>query len=114
MARTAIPLSDRLDKIVADSIRTESGCLLCQLSTNLKGYPQMRLQDRSLRLVSRVLYEKEVGPIPPGMLLLHSCDTPACIELTHLRPGTPKENMDDMWKRGRARPQGRSYGVPNG
>lgn len=41
---------------------------------------------------------------PGDLLVLHSCDTPACVNPAHLRLGTPKDNADDMWKRGRGRP----------
>ena len=42
-----------------------------------------------------------VGPIPPEAILLHSCDTPACVRPDHLRPGTRRENSQDMISRGR-------------
>lgn len=31
----------------------------------------------------------------------HSCDNPACVKITHLFPGTHKDNMADKVKRGR-------------
>lgn len=55
------------------------------------------------RKAHRVSYELEVGPIPVGMKLLHSCDTPACVRPDHLRPGTHTENMADMYAKGRGR-----------
>ncbi len=33
--------------------------------------------------------------------ILHSCDNPACINMKHLRLGTPQDNVDDMTDRGR-------------
>lgn len=36
-----------------------------------------------------------------GQLVLHSCDTPACIEPTHLRLGSNKDNSVDMVQRDR-------------
>lgn len=34
-------------------------------------------------------------------LVLHSCDTPACVNPTHLFIGTQLVNMRDCWKKGR-------------
>ncbi len=42
------------------------------------------------------------GVIPDGHDLLHSCDTPACVNHAHLSVGTHKENMADMVEKGRA------------
>jgi uncharacterized protein YerC len=52
--------------------------------------------------VHRASYETFVGPIPPGAMILHSCDNSACMNPAHLRPGTHQQNMDDMRTRGRA------------
>lgn len=41
--------------------------------------------------------------IPQGQFILHSCDNPKCCNPAHLRVGSPKENMDDMHSKGRAR-----------
>ena len=35
------------------------------------------------------------------LMVLHSCDTPNCINIDHLRAGTHQENMDDKMERGR-------------
>lgn len=37
-------------------------------------------------------YEIFVGPIPIGMMILHLCHTPRCVNPEHLRPGTGTEN----------------------
>ena len=41
--------------------------------------------------------------------ILHSCDTPACINIDHLRAGTNQDNVDDREERGRGRTNGNEY-----
>ena len=43
----------------------------------------------------RFVYEQHNGPIPKGMVIMHTCDNPPCINIDHLRLGTHKDNCDD-------------------
>lgn len=49
----------------------------------------------------RFSFELSNGPIPEGMLVLHSCDTPPCVRFTHLFLGTHLINMRDKLAKGR-------------
>lgn len=46
-------------------------------------------------------YELEHGPVPKGLLVMHSCDTPGCVRPDHLSAGTQKENRVDCKQKGR-------------
>lgn len=49
----------------------------------------------------RVAYEQAHGQIPPGMVVMHSCDNPPCVNPDHLIIGTQSENVRDMYHKGR-------------
>lgn len=59
----------------------------------------------------RFSYQQFKGKIPDGMIVCHSCDTPACVNPEHLWVGTYQDNSDDCHKKGRNR---QSRGNPNG
>lgn len=54
-------------------------------------------------IVHRYVYSRLVADIPPGMLVLHRCDNPPCVNPAHLFLGTHQQNMDDMKAKGRSR-----------
>jgi hypothetical protein len=55
----------------------------------------------TLKRAHRVSYETFVGPIPPDLHCLHSCDNPACVNPDHLWLGTNQENISDKVRKGR-------------
>lgn len=76
------------------------GCLIFTGCLNEHGYGSVKVNGKT-KLAHRVAYEKAHGPIPKGLVVMHSCDTPACIEPSHLSVGTQQQNVDDMIKKGR-------------
>lgn len=52
-------------------------------------------------LSHRVSYEIFNGSIPDGMVVMHMCDMPACVNPSHLMCGTQGDNMRDAFRKGR-------------
>lgn len=42
------------------------------------------------------------GKIPKGMIVMHACDVPLCVNPAHLAIGTVKDNQHDSRAKGRA------------
>ena len=82
------------------------GRLVCwewTLNRSPSGYGKLFWYGKHMRAsrVSWMLSNKR--DIPEGMFVLHKCDNPCCIRPSHLSVGTPKENSEDMVRKGRAR-----------
>ena len=75
-------------------------CLLWTGYVQSGGYGQVEVGGRMM-LVHRLAWQQERGEIPPRMLVLHNCDNPLCIEISHLKLGTHKDNAADMIARER-------------
>lgn len=84
-----------VDKSHADGCWLWTGCMA------RSGYGRIHINRRDFR-AHRVAYEKAVGPIPEGLILLHSCDNRRCVNPAHLIPGTRLENNQDRDAKGRA------------
>ena len=64
------------------------------------GYGFIKTGGGSLKLAHRMSYLMSKGNIPDGLCILHSCDNPSCVNPSHLRSGTYKENHMDSVIRG--------------
>lgn len=67
---------------------------------NVGGYGRIRV-DGQQTTAHRFSYELHYGPIPDGMLVCHKCDTPACVNPSHLFLGTNLDNIQDRTQKGR-------------
>ncbi len=77
-----------------------SGCLLWLGAPVRDGYGQLSVNGRLIR-AHRLAWEVAHGPVHPNLCVLHSCDTPACINPAHLFVGTRLDNARDRKAKGR-------------
>lgn len=80
----------------------DNGCWIWQGTNNGK-YPTFHILGAG-RLVyaHRLSLELFTEPIRDGNVVMHTCDTPLCVNPAHLVQGTQQENMLDKTAKGRA------------
>ena len=82
-------------------VRDPNDCWLWIASKTTHGYGFFRSRSSNLG-AHRVAYELTTAcEIPPGVLLCHRCDTPACCNPSHLFEGSQADNMRDASRKGR-------------
>lgn len=64
------------------------------------GYGKIKTSKGHL-MAHRYSFEIHKGCIPDQMIVMHSCDTPLCVNPLHLSVGTHQDNEDDKKKKGR-------------
>lgn len=88
------------EKIKANTEITPEGCWRWMKSLGSHGYGNIGTGGSRNETAHRVSLEVFKGPIPEGMMALHSCGNRWCCNPDHLRPGTTKENIEDAKKDG--------------
>jgi hypothetical protein len=102
MVYRAKPLAERFWPKVA-VIDDDDSCWEWLRAKDPNGYGKIGVGGKSdgWQFTHRVAYELQIGPIPPGMDVLHTCDNPGCVRGKHLFLGTQSTNMQDMASKGR-------------
>jgi hypothetical protein len=85
-------------KILSCSTKLPSGCILwtagCRVRKQIGNYGSIYVpSEKRSRLAHRVAYQIFKGAIPKSRILDHKCNQTMCINVEHLRPVTPKENV---------------------
>lgn len=75
------------------SIDPKSGCWLWNRAL-VGGYGCVSVRGKKIK-AHRWSYRLARGPIQRGLVVMHICDTPACVNPGHLRLGTQVENVLD-------------------
>lgn len=94
------PLEERFWRFVEKS----DGCWAWTGNKSRAGYGRISIGPKTLGYVqahrlSWELHQKQ--KIPDGMVVMHKCDNPNCVNPEHLSIGTYKENTLDMISKGR-------------
>lgn len=85
---------------LADAERVEGGCLIWRANRPNKNGYAMLSAGRVREYVHRLAWINARGSID-GLHVCHRCDTPLCVEPTHLFLGTQADNTRDMFEKGR-------------
>lgn len=100
----AMPVSSRsLAERFWSKVDTSAGLFGCwpwAAGRNDKGYGMFRVEGRDRR-AHRIAWTLTNGPIPDGLLVLHECDNPPCVNPAHLHLGTDADNARERDERGR-------------
>jgi hypothetical protein len=79
-------------------------CWIWRGGKNRQGQGVVRHEGKNW-VTSRLAWILSFGEIPPKIYVCHTCDNPSCINPNHLFLGTPKDNTQDMIRKGRRRPE---------
>lgn len=94
------PLSVLLSKYAVQP----NGCWEWTGTRNLQGYGVIGLYIGGTARgtpAPRLQWMHSFGEIPLGMVVMHTCDNPPCINPAHLAIGTQADNLADMRAKGR-------------
>ena len=93
-ADIALPLADRFRARYAVQ---PSGCWEWIGPRTTNGYGASMMNGSPERIASRLSWHLNRGPIPEGLMVLHKCDNPPCVNPDHLFLGVKSDNALDYF-----------------
>lgn len=94
---------EELDNARFDAqMRVTDGCWLWEGARQPYGYGAFGARAKNYS-AHRWQWERHHGPLQPGQVVMHLCDTPECVRPDHLAAGTQAENIRDKMEKGRHR-----------
>lgn len=111
--RRVIATKEKHKRLFFEKIEKTETCWNWKGAKSDRGYGSFRHEGKYWMRANRVSYILHKGEIPDGMLVCHSCDNPECVNPDHLHLGSPKDNMDEMAQRGRAKRQPKGENAHN-
>ena len=92
----------------------KANCIISPYGTDKDGYAKIKVDGTNCRH-HRVVYAAFHGVTLAdlaGSIIMHRCDTPACVNPEHLLVGTCQDNTSDMFAKGRQnKAQGAAHGL---
>jgi len=82
-------------------VSRSAGCWLWTGASDGR-YGQAHVNKKPVK-AHRLSWILSFGDIPSGLLVLHRCDNPPCVNPAHLFLGTSQDNSDDKHAKGRNR-----------
>lgn len=73
----------------------DGDCVIWTGTLHTAGYGNLRVNGAKM-LAHRYAWQRVHGPLDPSIFLDHRCHRPACVKVEHLRPATPKQNVEHV------------------
>lgn len=104
-----------IEWIKSKLIRGKNGCMEWSGARHPKGYGNITIQNKTIKLHRFVLEQKLHRRLDENMCACHTCNNPPCCNPDHLYEGTNQDNVNDKVRAGRqARgPDHGSRGITN-
>jgi hypothetical protein len=93
--------AERIDEALKHAKTTTKGCLEHGEGDGKGRYGARCMRIKSSAMLHRLVYCYVYGPIPKGLVVMHTCDNPRCFNVSHLVLGTYRDNTMDAIHKGR-------------